>query len=284
MDEGHRLFGSSEADPTDDDADDPRAIEEALPAAMERALADLDADSSAPPHFLAQALRVAKLDVPRALRVCANLERFRAGERWALPLRARDVETACLHSRMHVVLPRDRRGRPLLLYDAARLDVGLAPLSEYQKMGSYLMEAMTSAAADQHGGVALVVDLGGEARVGATWALARAFSIADVRRGVLMWRDTFPAKLKRVYITRASGSLRALARAGLALVREKVRKRVLIVDDLAQLHAEIPPESLPRELGGVLDDQYWEDWVEKRRTAELAAERAGPGLPVHAVG
>ena len=133
MDEGHRLFGSSEADPTDDDADDPRAIEEALPAAMERALADLDADSSAPPHFLAQALRVAKLDVPRALRVCANLERFRAGERWALPLRARDVETACLHSRMHVVLPRDRRGRPLLLYDAARLDVGLAPLSEYQR-------------------------------------------------------------------------------------------------------------------------------------------------------
>ena len=73
-------------------------------------------------------------------------------------------------------------------------------------------------------------------------------------------------------------------RAGLALVREKVRKRVLIVDDLAQLHAEIPPESLPRELGGVLDDQYWEDWVEKRRTAELAAERAGPGLPVQAVG
>ena len=97
-------------------------------------------------------MRVAKLDVPRALRVCANLERFRAGERWALPLRARDVETACLHSRMHVVLPRDRRGRPLLLYDAARLDVGLAPLSEYQKMGSYLMEAMTSAAAD-HGAV-----------------------------------------------------------------------------------------------------------------------------------
>ena len=202
LDEGRSLFGSADCDPTDDDADDARAIEAGLPAAMERALADVDA-AAPPPHFLAQALRVAKLDVPRALRVCANLGRFRAGERWALPLRGRDVDTACLRSGMHVVLPRDRRGRPLLLYDAARLDVGLAPLSEYQKMGSYLMEAMTSAAADQHGGVALVVDLGGEARVGATWALARAFSIADVRRGVLMWRDTFPAKLKRVYITRA---------------------------------------------------------------------------------
>ena len=223
-----------------------------------------------------------RLTVARRPKVVRNLDAFRAGEGWRFPrLRAHDVDDAALRSRMHVLLPGpDRRGRPVLMYNARFLDPALPAggggIAAFQKMGSYLMEIATRVPSVQHGGVTLLLDLGG-----VDTRLAARFSAADLVRGVGMWKDCFPCKLKRVLVVRSNSALTALCHAGVALVRRKIRARVAVLEGggrtggFAALHEEIAPELLPPELGGTCDHSvYWARWCDARARLESENEVA----------
>ncbi len=85
------------------------------------------------------------------------------------------------------------------------------------------MELVTREPAVQHGGVTLLVDLKG---VGL--GLATAFGVDDVRRGIGMWRDAFPAKLKRLLVVNVRCSREQCACTGthvLAHMRMRTRTR-----------------------------------------------------------
>ena len=215
-------------------------------------------------QMVEQAARVSKLRVERAAVVLHNLVKFRRANGWPIPLSASSVGSACLRTGMHQLLPPDNLGCPVLLYKAALLDPTAHPVASYQRLGSYLVEVMTrDAPAVQHGGITLLLDLQG---VGL--GLAASFKVADVRRGVGMWRNTFPAKVTRLLIVNAPGPVLGLMRVGLYMLSPKIRKRVRVFHSLKELVADVGADSLPVELGGTLSAGYWDEWCAKREVLE----------------
>ena len=98
--------------------------------------------------------------------------------------------------------------------------------------------------------------------------LAASFKVADVRRGVGMWRNTFPAKVTRLLIVNAPGPVLGLMRVGLYMLSPKIRKRVRVFHSLKELVADVGADSLPVELGGTLSAGYWDEWCAKREVLE----------------
>lgn len=67
----------------------------------------------------------------------------------------------------------------------------------------------------------LVVDLRG-----LSWELMwQVSSLSDIQRGVAMWKDTFPCKLRRVLVVRASAVSEFLIETVLSFVAPKIQQR-----------------------------------------------------------
>lgn len=264
--EGASLIGDDD-EPEDAEPTPWQIIDDGMPAAMSALRQRLNGTEleALAPLMLEQALRVAKLKDERACLVLRNLVKFRRAENWPLPLTVSAIGSTCLRSGMHQLLPPDRSGCPVLYYKAASLDPTAHPIAAYQRLGSYLVEVITRAPAVQHGGITLLLDL-----QNVSLGLATAFGVADVRRGIGMWRNTFPAKLTRLCIVNAPGPILSLMRVGLYMLTAKMRRRVHVFDSVDALVAEVGAAALPIELGGDLPPTYWDDWCTQREALEGA--------------
>ena len=258
--QGSGMLAQGSDDEAGEEGDDYSSVENNLPDAVLALRAHMPQDTSLGDRLLEQALRVAKLDVKRAATVLSNLERFRREQDWALPLTLPTAATsACLRSGMHVILPPDREARPVLLYRASKLDPAQHSIEEYQRMGSYLMECITREQPEvQHRGVTLLVDLRD-----ASLRVATSFSLADLQRGIGMWRDTFPAKLKRLIVVNAPLYLHGIVRTCLLMLRKKMRARVHVLKSQAHLAGFLEPRAVPIDLGGELPASYWSNWCDE---------------------
>ncbi|KAJ1623783.1 CRAL-TRIO domain-containing protein [Pavlovales sp. CCMP2436] len=246
-------------------------MEDALPAATQALRALLEADAEKvdwPQSLLQQSLRVSYLDVERSALILRNLARFRAEQKWALRMDSHSCDTA-LRTRVHVVLPQpDLQGRAVLVFNAAWLDPNMCPVKEFHKMASYVMEQLTLDPAVQHRGITILLNL-----QGVDLGMARHFSLADIKRGVGMWKDCFPCKVKRILIVNASSMQQRLLGAALSVVHPRVRARVSVVRDQKTLSDSISIEALPIELGGLLDDlKMWAEWVDAKQKVERPEE------------
>jgi hypothetical protein len=261
--------------------DDILRMEAGLDAATSQLRALLQADAGADglvahefaqpaTPLLHQALRVSYLDVERSAKIIRNLVRFRLDQGWPLTLCAAQSEPA-LRTRLHTILPRpDALGRAVLVFHASRLDPAVCPVKEFHRMASYVMEQLTMDPAVQYRGICVLLDL-----KDAGVAMARMFSITDIRRGIGMWKDCFPCKVKQIVIVGASALVSRLLGVGLALVHPRVRARVQVHRSIESLVAanQIDPSALPRELGGTWDEvALWSSWCDER----LELERKGP--------
>jgi hypothetical protein len=134
---------------------------------------------------------------------------------------------------------------------------GLA-VNEYQRMGAFVLEETMSA---DNMLMTLLVDVSG-----ITLTTLWQFSASDVGRGVRMWMDRYPVKLRSILIINAGHVVRGFFHTLVSpLLPEKIRGRVLFVSFPATLHALLPASMLPRELvgcEGTLDGFDWRKLVE----------------------
>ena len=202
-------------------------------------------------EFLRICLRVWQHRVDDAARIARNFATFRSKEGWPYAIRARDVEPE-LRSQVHWLLEgRDREGRGILVYNARHVVPCLRSnksVPRMQRMGSYLMERAIRRDHVVANGMVFVVDC-----ADVDLSLTTCFRIADVRRGVMMWKDAFPCKCKKVYLLNAPFLLSGLISLASKMLSSKIQQRIVLVNDSKTgLFEDIPESVLPEELGACL--------------------------------
>merc|ERR1711904_768201 len=106
----------------------------------------------------------------------------------------------------------------------------------------------------------------------------RRFSLTDVKRGIGMWQQAFPIKLRKIFVANCGRLLSPMVKATRALLAPKLRERVVIVDrTFDQLHGHVPPSNLPSCLGGTLDLD-WEAHVESCFGVDSPGESDAPAV------
>jgi hypothetical protein len=102
------------------------------------------------------------------------------------------------------------------------------------------------------------------------------FSIADLKRGIAIMRYS-ALKIKGVYIVGARLLIRGAINAVLLAVSKAMRGKVHFVDagNFKALHRDIcNPETLPRSLGGEVDDvTFSKEWKQRLASGEETGER-----------
>ena len=225
--------------------------------------------SPLPEGFLLQCLRSRSGVEKEALMVARNFLAFRRGAGWPLRLQAREVSGGPLESGAHWVLPgKDKEGRGLFVFNVGKIDVRQGSLESFQKMGAYVVERVTRDEAIQTTGLVMIVNL---AQV--PFSLYRALvSLQDAKRGVRMWQDAFPCKLKRIYVVGGGTLLLQAMRLVVALLGKKLRNRVRVLTSLEALREDVDGDQLPPSLGGGMADWEWGRWVETAQAEEAEGE------------
>lgn len=230
-----------------------------------------------PRGFLLQCLRSRSGVYDEALMVARNFLAFRRVAGWPLRLKATDVTGGPLESGAHWILPgKDKEGRGMFVFNVGRIDVRKASLEKYQQMGAYLIERFTREEEMQRTGLVMIVNL-----ASVPFGLYRALvSLADAKRGVRMWQDAFPCKLKRIYVVGCSLWLLQAMRLVVTMLGKKLRNRVRVLPHLEALQKDIDQEEIPACLGGSLEGFEWGEWVAKVVAQEREEEKKEGGDPV----
>ena len=239
--------------------------------------------------FLRRCLVFQRWDVQVAVSTAAGFLSFRRAARWPLRIPAADVE-APLRTGLHWLVRRRGRaaaaeteGAPeaCLVFNMARLDLAVCPVEAYQKMSMFLMErAIDSPAAQEHG-IAVVVDFRGVQQ----GQLLRTVGMDDARRGVALWRGSFPCRLRRIWLVDPPAGMRWFIACVLRLLSPKMRERVRLAASspgapgagLGDLARDLSHLALPRDLGGG-GEVDWDAEVDALLAAE-GALRARPAPP-----
>uniref|UniRef100_A0A7S1E7J6 CRAL-TRIO domain-containing protein n=2 Tax=Hemiselmis andersenii TaxID=464988 RepID=A0A7S1E7J6_HEMAN len=208
--------------------------------------------------FLITCLRVWQYSVHDAARVAANFARFRTRQGWPYRLSASSLQRELL-SEVHWLLPgEDRAGRGVIVYNAHKIREAVsagATVCGLQQMGALLLEVALGRPGVPERGVVAVVDARG---VGLD--ILGRFSVTDMGRGVAMWKDSFPCKIKKIHVIGLPWPLQATCSLILGLLSAKLRGRVSVETGTTRLAEEVGSGNLPKELGGELELD-WKGWV-----------------------
>ena len=193
-------------------------------------------------------------------RIAKNFACFRSKQGWPYAVRARDVEPE-LRSQVHWLLDgQDKEGRGILVYNAKHVVPCLRKnqsVTKMQMMGSYLMERAIRREHVVANGMVFVVDC-----AGVDLSITTCFGIADVKRGIMMWKDAFPCKCKKVYLLNAPFLLSGIIKLASKMLSSKIQERIVVVDSAKSgLFEDIAPAALPEELGGVVKME-WDAFVD----------------------
>ena len=157
-----------------------------------------DASPPAPstPGFVRCCLRAKKYELDMALQVATNYARFRARTGWGgASVRAAALRRE-LRSGLNLLLPYpDAEGNVVLTQTMRRMLHSGCALEGLQRAGYYLLHRALQRRTAQERGLALVLDFRG-------FSLAHLYAVRweDLRRGVAMLQECFPARLCTIYV------------------------------------------------------------------------------------
>lgn len=232
---------------------------------------------SSAPGFVRCCLRAKNYDACKALALAAAYTRFRERSGWPVSVAATEAE---LRTGCHMLMPdTDALGQTVVTQRMSLFDMSLPGTSaeRYQRAGYYLGLRALQRPASQLCGFALLVDFRGF-----SWSHCRALRVSDLRRGVAMLADGFPARLSAVYVVHQPAWLGALVSLLAPFLPRGVlqKKLYLLGADLDALHARIPASRLPAclDLGGTaeLDWQGTVDAWAAEETARGAGDAFDP--------
>mmetsp|Transcript_26897 Transcript_26897/g.44665 ORF Transcript_26897/g.44665 Transcript_26897/m.44665 type:complete len:321 (+) Transcript_26897:162-1124(+) len=202
--------------------------------------------------FLKACLRAKKYSTEKACKVAVNYTAFRDKAGWSTSVTAAALERE-LRSAFNTLLPYcDVYGHVVLTQRMERLDFQVGSLESFQRAGYYLLHRALQRERAQTCGIALVVDFRGF-----HFRMLTKIGMSDVKRGVAMLQDCFPARLAAIYVLHPPAWLSVIITMLRPLVNEKSldQKFLVVGSDYSALHECMPKAHLPKDLqaGGTLD-------------------------------
>jgi len=222
-------------------------------------------------HFLRRCLRARDFDHNAALQLLQRFVRFRQRQKWPLTVSLKDGDDGAdvlraLFSGVHWILPRkDSDGRSVVVLRPGQIE---GPVEPFHRMGVFVMQWATGLVPQEDDAhtylsgadmfVTMIVDL-----TGCGVGIVTRFGKSDIERGIRMWQDCFPLKLRAIYLVNAGRVICGALEFAKKLLEPKLRGRIESFDarhvsgpnSLADLRARLGgcAMSIPREWGGYLD-------------------------------
>ena len=246
--------------------------------------------------FLAAALRSRDFVVNDAFKLVARFVDFRLKYGWGYRVNTDDDDGKmfeALASGVHWILPKpDAEGRSVVVLRPCKIQArgGKLDVNDYQKMAAIVMQQATGLfdkdASDSESWrdlfITLIVDL---SEVGLS--CVSQFGVSDVERGIKMWQNCFPVKLRKIYLVNSGIVVGGVVKLAKRFLEKKISDRITVLKthgfrnhegERKALHDALGgnAEFIPKLWGGTLDDDaWWKSWCVERSEAAKAARGAG---------
>ena len=166
-------------------------------------------------------------------------------ERQLENLSAADVLQEMRTAKMYIPGSRDLKGAALFVVKAANHIPGQFPKESTIKLAYYLGEVVTSNIKTQRNGLTLLIDLDGM-----DMASFDATFMAEV---INFFQNHIPAAVKNILIWHAPWWIRSAIQIVSPFLKEKMRKRIHLCDNMFALQQFIAQDQLPVDFGGTFD-------------------------------
>ncbi len=147
--------------------------------------------------------------------------------------------------KMYIPGSRDKKGAALFVVQATNHVPGQFPPESTVKLAFYLGEIITANLKTQRNGITLVIDL-----KDTEWSSFDATFIADL---IGFFQNHIPAAVKNILIWRAPWWVKSAIKIVSPFLKEKMRKRIKICDNLFALKEFVEEDQLPVEFGGTFE-------------------------------
>ncbi len=147
--------------------------------------------------------------------------------------------------KMYIPGSRDKKGAALFVVQATNHVPGQFPPESTVKLAFYLGEIITANLKTQRNGITLVIDL-----KDTEWSSFDATFMADL---IGFFQNHIPAAVKNILIWRAPWWVKSAIKIVSPFLKEKMRKRIKICDNLFALKEFVEEDQLPVEFGGTFE-------------------------------
>mmetsp|Transcript_17058 Transcript_17058/g.31364 ORF Transcript_17058/g.31364 Transcript_17058/m.31364 type:complete len:227 (+) Transcript_17058:273-953(+) len=205
----------------EDNADDgPATLSLNQIKAIQSKYSDIDS------KIVEQAITVRKFNESHVCKLLDGYKDFRQKNDWPMRLSPEVLNVKVMKSGAHEASKCPETGMPMLIMNCAQVKPDVAYGIDFQQHAQWLLEEMTIADKTCHErGIALEVNF-----KDFTFADLRQFTVDDMSRGVGIFRN-FPVKVKRLYISNASTTVKVGIRTVLMLTSKAVRSKVFFVNN-----------------------------------------------------
>lgn len=156
-----------------------------------------------------------------------------------------DVLDELRTEKMYLPGSRDRQGAALFVVRAGSHVPGQFPKESTLRLAFYMGERVTESLKTQKNGVTLLIDLDGT-----EWASFDANFMAEI---IDFFQNHIPAAVKNILIWRAPWWIKSAIRVVSPFLKEKMRQRIHLCDNLHALQEYIDEQQLPSAFGGSLE-------------------------------
>lgn len=177
---------------------------------------------------------------------------------------ATDVLQELRTQKMYIPGTRDKKGAALFVVQANKHVIGQFPPESTIKLAFYLGECVTASLKTQRNGLTLIIDL-----TGTEWASFDANFMAEI---IGFFQNHIPAAVKNILIWRAPWWIKTAIQIVSPFLKEKMRKRINLCDNLYGLLEFIDESDLPMEFGGSFEydhDQFIRKELSKSSTEDI---------------
>lgn len=185
-------------------------------------------------------------------------------ERGLQNITAADVLHELRTQKMYIPGTRDKKGAALFVVQASKHVIGQFPAESTIKLAYYLGECVTASLKTQRNGLTLIIDLNGT-----EWANFDGNFMAEI---IGFFQNHIPAAVKNILIWRAPWWIRTAIQIVSPFLKEKMRKRIKLCDNLFGLLEFVNESDLPVEFGGSFEydhDQFIRKELSKESTDDV---------------
>lgn len=164
--------------------------------------------------------------------------------------------------KMYIPGSRDKKGSALFVVKASQHVIGQFPPESTIKLAYFMGECVTASLKTQRNGITLIIDL-----TGTEWANFDANFMAEI---IGFFQNHIPAAVKNILIWRAPWWIRTAIKIVSPFLKEKMRKRIQLCDNLHALLEFVDEADLPEEFGGSLE--YDHDYFIRKQLSKTTSK------------
>jgi len=198
-------------------------------------------------QYYVRFLRACNWSVPNTVEMLTSFYKMlRKYPQYTLDLTASQLDHVWKAQMNGSILKRDQHGRRFYFYRVHKWDVDVVPITDLFIAKLLIFDMLTQEPKTQVAGITLVYDVKGfEAQH------LRKFGLAEVRFFAEFLSGSFPVWIRQIHIVNNPKILDVLYNLILPFLGKRIRNNIIFHgSNLEKLHAVVPKETLPTDLGG----------------------------------